>query len=114
MKKVKICLKINDYTLNTTGIKDNNILKFQDQDELKTNIIYDLTNNTLIRDNEEITIKIEFKDKKNNIEYYLKKEKYKLNDTLDNYELINKDTSVIIKYQIEKNNFLLELSYKEE
>lgn len=114
MKKVKITLKINDYTLNTDGFINNNILSFYDNDELTTNIIYDFNNDLLIRDNKEINIKIKFKEEPNNIEYFLKEANCKAYNQLNNYKLLKEKTSVIINYQIEENNFHLNLSYKEE
>lgn len=114
MKKVNISLKINDYEITGAGYINNNILSFNDKDKLKTNIIYDFNNDLLIRDNKEITIKILFKEEPNNIEYYLKEQKCKLNNKLNKFKLIKDSSSVIINYQIEENTFELHLSYEEE
>ena len=114
MKKVKISLKINDYKLNTTGFINNNILSFNDKDELKTNIIYDFNTDILIRDNSEITIKILFNEKEDNVEYILKKENATFKNKFTNLELIKKDNTLIINYRIEETDFILKLSYKED
>ena len=76
MQKVIVNLNINDYKLITHGYLNNEILSFIDNDELKTNIIYDFKNDLLIKDNKDITIKIKFKEKENNLEFFFKKRKY--------------------------------------
>ena len=112
MQKIKVKLKINDYALNTNGYLNNNILSFNDKDSLTTNIIYDINNDLLIRDNNDITIKIDFNNKI--VEYFLKNEKYTLKQDIKIFKLHKNETSIIINYQIEENDFNLELLYEEE
>ena len=113
MKEVKIDLKINDYELTTTGYINNNILSFKDKDEQNTNIIYDFNNNTLIRNNQEIQIKLFFEVQDNNVEYLLKENNKKFYMQLEKISLHKDKTSVIIKYRIEDTDFILNLSYME-
>lgn len=113
MKEVKIDLKINDYELTTTGYINNNILSFNDKDEQNTNIIYDFNNNTLIRNNQEIQIKLFFEVQDNNVEYLLKENNIKFYTQLEKISLHKDKTSVIIKYRIEDTDFILNLSYME-
>lgn len=113
MKEVKIDLKINDYELTTTGYINNNILSFNDKDEQNTNIIYDFNNNTLIRNNQEIQIKLFFDVQDNNVEYLLKENNIKFYTQLEKISLHKDKTSVIIKYRIEDTDFILNLSYME-
>lgn len=114
MQKKIVNLKINDYEITTNGFLNNEILSFNDNDELKTNIIYDFKNDLLIRDNKDITIKIKFKEEKDNVEFFLKNENITFNNNLDEFKLLKEATRVIIYYKIEENQFNLEISYKEE
>ena len=66
----------------------------------------------LIRDNNDITIKIDFNNKI--VEYFLKNEKYTLKQDIKIFKLHKNETSIIINYQIEENDFNLELLYEEE
>ena len=113
MKKVKVNLKINDYELDTFGFLNNDILSFYDKDKEKTNIIYSYRDNTLIRDNDSLLIKIFFNKEKDNISYELKKEKMTFLHNFTNFSLKNIDGAVIINYRIEDTDFRLVLSYEE-
>ncbi len=114
MKKVKVNLKVNDYQITTTGYLNNNMLSFNDKDEYKTNIIYDFNTDTLIRNNQELTTEINFQKQNNNVSYLLKETNNKFYHQLTNLSLHKQNTSVIIKYRIEKTDFILTLSYMEE
>lgn len=113
MQRVKVYLKINDYCLNEDGFLNNNILSFNDKDLKRTNIIYNFNDNTLIRDNDEITIKMFFNKEKDNILYELKKEGVKIFNNFTNFSLQKEKQTVIINYRIEDANFYLKLTYKE-
>ncbi len=113
MKQVKVNLKINDYELQTTGYLNNNILSFNDKDINKTNIIYDFNSDTLIRNNDEIMIKLLFNKEKENVLYELKNNNCKFSNQLTKLSLHKTPTSVIIKYRIENLQFNMELSYME-
>lgn len=113
MKKVNIALSINDYNLNTTGFMNNNIISFKDKDPLKTEIIYNMTTNTLIKDNKEITIKMYFDKKENNIEYILKEYNKTFFNNLEKIKLLYNESNIIINYRIDKTLYNLKLHYEE-
>ncbi len=113
MKKVNVFLNINDYKLETIGFLDKNILKFKDKDELETDIIYDIDNDTLIRDNSDITIKMDFSKDVNNMEYTLKENNISFSDTFKKYSLNNSFGNIIIRYRVGENMFNLTLKYEE-
>ena len=113
MKKINITLKINDYELKTDGFINNEIISFKDKDEKSTEIIFDLKSNTLIRENDEILIKIYFDKPKENIEYLLKKENLTFYNEFSNLRLLKKERNIIISYRIEKADFNMILNYEE-
>lgn len=113
MKKLNITLKINDYELKTNGFINNDIISFKDKDENNTEIIFDLKNNILIRNNEEMMIKIYFDKPKENIEILLKKENLTFYNEFSNLRLLKKERNIIISYRIEMADFDLSLKYEE-
>lgn len=113
MKKVEITLKINDYFIETIGIKDINLLSFFD-DNSKVNFCFDLKNLELTRENEEFISKMTFSTEKGLLEYCLKKEEIILHNNFTIKQLLKENKKVIIKYQIQEEVFNFELTYKEE
>jgi len=113
MKKVKVCLKINDYKLEKDGMLNNDILSFQDEDELKTEMIYDWNTDRLIRDNDEMKLEINFQKEKEVI-YLLKKWNKKLHQKIEVLKWQKEKNKVIATYWIEKEPFDFTLSYEED
>ena len=113
MQKVNIKLKINDYSLEEEGYLNNDILSFKDQDLEKTEIIYDLKHDILIRDNKEITIKLNFKEKENNMKCLIKKENIELSNNFECLSLLKEKNNIIINYRIDETTFNLKIEYKE-
>ena len=112
MKKQKIELKINDYSLKTTGYLNNEILSFFDKDTNNTEIIIDLNNDILIRNNEDYKIKMNFQKKI--IEYKLKKENLEFDQDINIIMLKKSKNEYIINYQIEQISYNMQIIYKEE
>lgn len=110
MKKVTVFLKINDYKLEKNGIFNNGILSLND-DDYQTEIIYDWNKDNLIRDNEDITIKFNFKE--NQVSYLLKKMNKKLQQKIDIIEFQKEKNKLKIKYKLEEETFCFDLSYEE-
>lgn len=111
MEKVTVFLKINDYKLEKNGIFNNGILSLNDDDENQTEIIYDWNKDNLIRDNEDITIKFNFKE--NQVSYLLKKMNSKLQQKIDIIEFQKDKNKLRIKYKLEAETFCFDLSYEE-
>ena len=97
MSKINIKAKLLNksdnelYNINTKGIKDNNNLKFYDNDILN---IIDLSNNYFERRNKEYNIKLDFNNKKGI---------YKMND-------FSFDFDIEINY-IKKDDNYIEIDY---
>ena len=68
MGKIDIKIKVNNYKINTKGIKQNNIITCIDNNDNQTKIKIDTENLILKRENNDIIINIDFKNK--NIEYF--------------------------------------------
>lgn len=113
MKKIAISLNINEYKIKTKGNIDNEIISFKDKDGYKTKITYDLKNCILTRENDIILSKMSFKEKENNLEYYLKEQKTRLTDTFKVEKIEKKKNNIKIIYEISNNKFDLSLNYEE-
>lgn len=113
MKKVKIILNINDYKLDTFGYLNNNIISFKDKDLEKTEIIYDISNDVLIRDNSEMCIKMFFNKDMDNMEYNLKNYNLSFKSSFSKYKLLKDESHIIISYQVGDNLFNLSIYYEE-
>lgn len=108
IKKYKIILKVNDFYVEKYGILKKNILLFEDNN-IKYSFNFEKL--VLIRENNEFLLIIDFINK--NYEYILKESAKKICNNFIIKHLLKEDTSVIIKYRIEENEFCLFLSYKE-
>ncbi len=112
MSKVKVILKINDYLIEEKAIIKDSILLLKDKDNLKTNIKIDLIKNTIIRENKEMLIEINFVNKI--INYHIKELNKSFTSPFEILNLEKKEEQLKIKYKIENNIFNLFLEYKEE
>ncbi len=107
MRKAKIKIEINDYTINQEGIIDNDILIVYDKEE---KITFDLKNLILHKENKELIIDMDFNKKK--IKYELVTEKRQFSNDFTIISLTNSNNQYIINYRIEETNFLLKINYE--
>ena len=107
MRKAKIKIEINDYTINQEGIIDNDILIVYDKEE---KITFDLKNLILHKENKELIIDMDFNKKK--IKYELVTEKRQFSNDFTIISLTNSNNQYIINYRIEETYFLLKINYE--
>ncbi len=107
MEKASIIIKINDNIIKGIGTKDKYVLTLETQEE---KIIYDLHKSILIKENNELKIVMDFKNKQ--IEYTLIAENKKFHNNFIINRLTNHHKQVIIKYRIEDTDFNLEINYE--
>lgn len=107
MIKVKAKININDYKIEKEGILDNDILTVQDND---TNLIFDYKNLILTRQNNDYEIIIDFKNK--TISYALTDIPQKFYNNFTILSLTNSNKQVMINYQIEENQFSLDIKHE--
>ena len=107
MIKVKAKININDYKIEKEGILDNDILTVQDND---TNLIFDYKNLILARQNNDYEIIIDFKNK--TISYVLTDIPQKFYNNFTILSLTNSNKQVMINYQIEENQFSLDIKHE--
>lgn len=108
MKKIKVLIEINDYIIKNIGILDNNILKVKDKE---TDLTFDYEKLILTRENNDLKIIIDFKNK--DITYSIKESSQKFFNNFIILSLTNEHKQVIINYQIEKNIFCLKISLEQ-
>lgn len=111
MKKIRVKIKINEYKIEKDGMINNDLLTCFDNDELKTKITFDFKNEVLTRENKEICIKLNFKNR--HLEYTLKEANKTFLNNFIILKLIIKNKEAIINYQIEEENFELKIFYEE-
>ena len=107
MKKVKIKIEVNDYIIEEVGTIENEELKLKTKEE---NLEYDLKNNVLYKENNELKITMDFKNEI--VTYELIKENRKFSNNLTTFSLTNCNKQVIINYRIEGTKFLLQINYE--
>ena len=110
IKQVKILLTSNNFKLNVYGFLNNNEIIFT-----HNNINYKFDINTLlfVRINDEFTSFLDFNNKESI--YYLNnlKEQSKIISKIVIKQLIKNDTSYIINYRVNEEDFCFKLSYEE-
>ena len=108
MKKRKLHIKLNNESFTTLGEFDNNTFTYYESNKLRSKMIIDLNNETLIKENIDYKISLDFN--KNN-EIYLKKEDGKINLDIKLLKFEKEEEKVIINYQIvdSKEEVLLEI-----
>ena len=107
MKKEKISILINDYSIKGIGTNKDNILSIKDNEVMTT---FDLKNLILTRTSSDNRIKIDFLNKK--VIYFIPTENKEFFQKLTIFSLTNNTKQVIISYQIEENKFLLEINHE--
>ena len=99
MPKIKVT--ISEEELITDCIIENNIYKYKEENG--TDVILDMNNNTLVRNNNDIDMKYDFNNKKGNL---LVKELDKVfNLDMNNVSIYRDEKVIDIKYSIDKERF---------
>lgn len=110
IKQVKILLTSNNFKLNVYGFLNNNEIIF-----IHNNINYKFDIDTLlfVRINDEFTSFLDFNNKESI--YYLNnlKEQSKIISKIVIKQLIKNNTSYIINYRVNEEDFCFKLSYEE-
>ena len=106
MKKVKIRIEINDYIIEDQGILDQEILTLKGEESIS----FDLKNLVLSKQNKDLIININFKEKQ--VTYTLVEENKKFINNLTIFSLTNSNKQVIIRYRIEDADFTLKINYE--
>lgn len=103
MPKIKVKIdnieNIVDYTI------DSEVINYKELDN--TNTYYDLKNNILIRDNDDLHMIYDFNNKKGTI--LIKEFDRELEVLIDNIDIERNKNNVRVSYSIENNDFLYEL-----
>ena len=106
MKKAKIKIEINDYTIEGIGSIYNDILHLKKEEDIE----FDLKNLLLIKKNKELILTMKFLSKE--VIYELVEENKKFINNFTIFSLTNDDKQVIIRYRIEDADFLLKINYE--
>lgn len=104
-KKVKAKILVNDYNIENKGIIVNEILKVKDNE---TTILFDYENLILTREDKEKKLILDFKNEL--LTYSLKELPNKFYSNLTILSLTNYNKQVMIRYQIEENEFSLSIN----
>ena len=103
MPKIKVKIdnieNIVDYTI------DSEVINYKELDN--TNTYYDLNNNILIRDNDDLHMIYDFNNKKGTI--LIKEFDREVEVLIDNIDIERNKNNVRVSYSIENNDFLYEL-----
>lgn len=103
MPKIKVKIdnteNIVDYTI------DSEVINYKELDN--TNTYYDLKNNILIRDNDDLHMIYDFNNKKGTI--LIKEFDREVEVLIDNIDIERNKNNVRVSYSIENNDFLYEL-----
>ena len=103
MPKIKVKI---DNTENTVDYSiDSEVINYKELDN--TNTYYDLKNNILIRDNDDLHMIYDFNNKKGTI--LIKEFDRKVEVLIDNIDIERNKNNVRVNYSIENNDFLYEL-----
>lgn len=108
-EKIRVYIKVNDYKINNVGTKQNNEISCIDNNDNETQVIYNLENHSLTRDNKDIKITLDFKNKK--AEYDLKQENKSLVSDLEVKKLTKKGKLLNIIYIHNEETFNLKITY---
>ena len=103
MPKIKVRIdnteNIVDYTI------DSEVINYKELDN--TSVYYDLKNNILIRDNDELHMIYDFNNKKGTI--LIKEMDRELELSIENIDVERNKNNIRVSYTIENNDFLYEL-----
>ena len=103
MPKIKVVIDNIENLLDCTI--DNEAINYKEIDN--TNTYYDLNNNILIRDNDDIHMIYDFNNKKGSI--LIKEMDRELELLLENVDIERNNNNVRVSYSIENNDFIYEL-----
>jgi hypothetical protein len=103
MPKIKVKI---DNTENIVEYSiDSSVINYKELDN--TNTYYDLENNILIRDNDDLHMIYDFNNKKGTI--LIKELEREIEVLIDNIDIERNKNNVRVSYSIENNDFLYEL-----
>lgn len=110
IKQVKILLTSNNFKLNAYGFLNNNEIIFTHNN---INYKFDIDTLLFVRINDEFTSFLDFNNKESI--YYLNslKEQSKIISKIVIKQLIKNNTSYIINYRVNEEDFCFKLSYEE-
>lgn len=110
IKQVKILLTSNNFKLNVYGFLNNNEIIFTHNN---INYKFDIDTLLFVRINDEFTSFLDFNNKESI--YYLNnlKEQSKIISKIVIKQLIKNNTSYIINYRVNEEDFCFKLSYEE-
>ena len=110
IKQVKILLASNNFKLNVYGFLNNNEIIFTHNN---INYKFDIDTLLFVRINDEFTSFLDFNNKESI--YYLNnlKEQSKIISKIVIKQLIKNNTSYIINYRVNEEDFCFKLSYEE-
>ena len=97
----KIRVTISEEELITDCIIENNIYKYKEENG--TNVVLDINNNTLVRENNDIDMKYDFNNKKG--ELIVKELDKVFNLDMNKVEISKSDNLIDIKYNIDEEVF---------
>ena len=103
MPKIKVKIDNTENTVDYTI--DSEVINYKDLDN--TNTYYDLKNNILIRDNDDLHMIYDFNNKKGTI--LIKEFDREVEVLIDNIDIERNKNNVRVSYSIENNDFLYEL-----
>lgn len=102
MPKIRVVIDNIENLLDCTI--DNEVINYKEIDN--TNTYYDLNNNILIRDNDDIHMIYDFNNKKGSI--LIKEMDRELELLLENVDIERNNNNVRVSYSIENNDFIYE------
>lgn len=103
MPKIKVKIDNTENTVDYTI--DSEVINYKELDN--TNTYYDLKNNILIRDNDDLHMIYDFNNKKGTI--LIKEFDREVEVLIDNIDIERNKNNVRVSYSIENNDFLYEL-----
>ena len=103
MPKIKVKIDNIENIIDYTIVKE--VINYKEIDN--TNVYYDLKNNILIRDNDDIHMIYDFNNKKGTI--LIKELEKEVDLLLENIDIERNKNNIKVSYSIENNDFLYEL-----
>ena len=103
MPKIKVKIDNIENIVDYTIVKE--VINYKEIDN--TNVYYDLKNNILIRENDDIHMIYDFNNKKGTI--LIKELEKEVDLLLENIDIERNKNNVKVRYSIENNDFLYEL-----
>ena len=97
--RIDITENIVDYTI------DSEVINYKEIDN--TNVYYDLKNNILIRDNDDLHMIYDFNNKKGTI--LIKEFEREIEVVIENIDIEKNKNNIKVNYSIENNDFIYEL-----